>query len=494
MAPPPTVFAEDGVRRQARLEAALIRVSDLEDRLRQNRAFDGFDRIPADTRSSIQEVLGRMRRDVAILREDGVTLADFLAAPVRRLPDDVLCEIFAIFLEESNRYAYGSSHLRLGVGTRWVLTQVCVAWRRAATHFAPLWTQFAVKPCLEESSFHLLQLYLAWSKRAPLSVELGRGDRLTGRIAKCLFDDNGDRITTLLFLSLTADLGLPFPTATLWPRVPNLQLLGIPRLDHDFLVSLAGLRAPELMVERLDGPRISNTHVAALTHTTKLTVHGLNTRRFDDFPALADFTFRDDLADSMMTRGIAGPTPVQLNCLRRLTLHLIPSNGSSANAYRQGVLFDIFTLPHLEYLYIECLRQTGNLPGLLGRSAPNLRSLTLVDANMGSADLLAILRAANSVVDFTFHAGRPHSVTDKVLEELMLSIDGRWAVLPSLRKVDLRGWYMISNEVLVQMLEARSARGLKNVRLVLPVSQSFTPVHRKRLEALTATQIVFVFN
>lgn len=101
--------------------------------------------------------------------------------PIRRLPVEILCEIFKTAvatdrepsLDELQEHTFQDSLVRSQ--RVWALSEVCSSWREAAIGTPGLWTAFVVdidSLSQRASSYHLLNTYLARSKDLSLSVHM----------------------------------------------------------------------------------------------------------------------------------------------------------------------------------------------------------------------------------------------------------------------------------------------------------------------------------
>ncbi|KAF7324112.1 D-ser-dehydrat domain-containing protein [Mycena kentingensis (nom. inval.)] len=105
-----------------------------------------------------QAAIAEMNREVAGLRESILHLRAYLA-PIRRLPGDVLSELFFWCFED---------HVCVG----WVLAQVCATWRRQALAMPRLWTKIRLFTS-QASSPDSVRLWLERAgSTAPLDIEI----------------------------------------------------------------------------------------------------------------------------------------------------------------------------------------------------------------------------------------------------------------------------------------------------------------------------------
>ncbi|KAF8999958.1 hypothetical protein BDQ17DRAFT_1427440 [Cyathus striatus] len=91
-----------------------------------------------------------------------------LLAPIRKLPDNVLGEIFI--------HIMGGDAIDIGArdGQIWALLQVCARWREVVESTPGLWSKFHVgkKEVRQKTMSHRIKMCLDLSRTAPLSVSL----------------------------------------------------------------------------------------------------------------------------------------------------------------------------------------------------------------------------------------------------------------------------------------------------------------------------------
>ncbi|KAF8905298.1 hypothetical protein CPB85DRAFT_1315554 [Mucidula mucida] len=123
----------------------------------------------ASARRALQSLVHQRHRELRDLNDIHTVMN-----PIRRLPQDVLREIFLICLDDQDPRADSlDTH-----GMPWVLLQVSSQWRAAGLTFSRLWSRvhvsfdtLALHPHPERLG-HVLWLQLSRSKQYPLEVEL----------------------------------------------------------------------------------------------------------------------------------------------------------------------------------------------------------------------------------------------------------------------------------------------------------------------------------
>ncbi|KAJ7827238.1 hypothetical protein B0H14DRAFT_2815368 [Mycena olivaceomarginata] len=136
---------------------------------------------------------GNSRRDLvdrenSILREvfainHHITLEEFSSSPIRRLPPEIVLEIFEAVKCAADEtlithatspggHAFKCSTLHgVGYGAAPVLSRVCTTWRALVCDYPLLWSSFSFR-LFRSQSAEMLDVYLERAKSAPLTVEI----------------------------------------------------------------------------------------------------------------------------------------------------------------------------------------------------------------------------------------------------------------------------------------------------------------------------------
>ncbi|KAJ7612039.1 hypothetical protein DFH06DRAFT_1243914 [Mycena polygramma] len=130
----------------------------------QNRVASFDTQIETLKGALAQLVLNREARVKSIHQYRGIL------SPLRRLPSELLCEIFAITVSSERAAQNTDSSMR----SPWYLSAVCRFWRTSALEYAPLWS-FITVPMLAPTSqclslLNSLETQLLRSGRVPLDV------------------------------------------------------------------------------------------------------------------------------------------------------------------------------------------------------------------------------------------------------------------------------------------------------------------------------------
>ncbi|KAJ6471624.1 hypothetical protein C8R47DRAFT_1222152 [Mycena vitilis] len=370
-----------------------------------------------------QEALNK-RREVLQRRESALlhplTMELFRAAPIRRVPGDVLLEIFAA--------AKSDAIEELGKGMLPALTQVCQQWR-AVTHERPLfWASiaFSLKD-LNLGAIRWLKLHLEKSVPVMLTIQVDATSNPNPR--------DPDRLPIL-----RAAVNLIDAHSTRF---------------HSF--RLRGTEWDEIGLRRLSttsgGPnKISLSQIRSL-YLERGTPFNVN--RFSNLTSL---TWR-------LTRWHHGAWQYAHTTLPKVTtLQLDFGTGDLrsldfATEQISIACFEHFTFPALKNLELVSLRQSSGFAGLIERSKCKLQSLVLRGCSMRVAEVKAIFELSSGLESLTVVDGFCTAVTDKILEPLTRYPGGN-TLLPNLRRLRIDGRYAFRDQKLLEMLESRGAWGV----------------------------------
>lgn len=130
------------------------------------------ERVIAQLYASIQET----EKKIEELQHYSFALKAFVA-PIRRLPHDVLQEVFVIYNDTGTK----CYHFTKGISRPLVLSKVCREWRNVALASSQLWSTFTIpSDVVAEKSVanaaSLLDLYLSRSRNHPLRFEIQPSD------------------------------------------------------------------------------------------------------------------------------------------------------------------------------------------------------------------------------------------------------------------------------------------------------------------------------
>lgn len=136
--------------------------------------LDALDSRILSLTTTLSELAGNRDRLAEHLRRHKAIIS-----PVRRVPPELLCEIFASAMEEPDKVALGTLSDDGGSAWKafdppWYLGHICRAWRDAALAYAPLWSAIVVPcsvgPVRRSKLLPPLEIQLHRSALAPLTI------------------------------------------------------------------------------------------------------------------------------------------------------------------------------------------------------------------------------------------------------------------------------------------------------------------------------------
>ncbi|KAJ7635780.1 hypothetical protein DFH06DRAFT_1479075 [Mycena polygramma] len=330
-------------------------------------------------RSPIYKILAQLvrKRDKTV---DRICQYNVVFAPVRCVPPELLCEIFALTLSGGNE----------AERPPWYLGQICRSWRFLALTYPSLWNSITI-PNSTHSMVAMIETQLFRSANALLTVRWSQSASVRDSrpmdphsrdavLANCsrwgalrlnLEDIPVDlewlrpagRLTALKKFDLTST-----PRAELGLKIPDI-LLGAANLV-ELYVSGQGLShsSPEIVVRNV--PWVQLTHFRG-AYDTETLCH-----------ILAAASKLVHCAVSLQID--PGPrTPIAAQCLRRLSI-----NSAACLVH--------LTAPLLEELYIGYTLAPVVILHFLHRSSCSLKTLILKNCAMTS-DLITVLRSISAL-------------------------------------------------------------------------------------------------
>ncbi|KAJ7777166.1 hypothetical protein B0H16DRAFT_1406708 [Mycena metata] len=353
------------------------------------------------------------RQDAAL--QPPLTLELFRAAPIRRVPADVLVEIFMAMKSERIE--------RVG-NVIPVISRVCGEWRAVALDHPALWASFAFS--LRETDDRVvsrLKLYLERSKTVPLTIEV----------------DARTRPTDYYSVARAIDL-----MAAHSERIRGLRLKGN---KWDYIGDHKRRQESEAYMPQslMRSHRISVSEIRSLYLQRDAAYFDL-----PKFENLTSLTFK--LLPEGWKGGWANKHAVfpKLSCWKLTFVDATPPPNK---------LFDYYTMPALETLEITSLSHPDGLAECIRRSECRLKCFVLRKCRVRTTDLLSIFELSPILATFKLVDGNSSAVADETFEAL--SVDpGRSCMLPRLTHLRIDGTYAFRDETLVQMLESRRATSL----------------------------------
>ncbi|KAK7055771.1 hypothetical protein R3P38DRAFT_2499383 [Favolaschia claudopus] len=296
----------------------------------------------------------QIQRDTAIL------------SAVRRIPHDVLLEIFAWTVPDDARM----KHVHATHRCPWVLGHVCSRWRAISVGSPKLWTHIDRRLPLG-----MIKAQLDRSLPHPLTVELGFSDK--GRVELLIacssrWEAADIEMRGLMGPALAAVQGqLPLLRRLKYHDNNGFRLFGAfssaPVLRDVSLSGRASVVLPWSQVKRLNLKLLDSTILNPLEEAQNIEELSVTGRPLGQLPS---------------------PGAMELSCLRKLLI-------------KNGVFLDSLILPALNDLYVSM--DLTSVPSLIHRSNCHLTRFT-TDVQCMSADILTILELTPSLVDLRISA------------------------------------------------------------------------------------------
>ncbi|KAJ7615855.1 hypothetical protein FB45DRAFT_801477 [Roridomyces roridus] len=339
-----------------------------------------------------------------------------LVSPVRRLPEDLVREIFVACLHPKENATLRASDAPM------LLCHITRYWRNVALSTPPLWTSLHIfNPSPRNESMMVQRIndaadaWLSRSGSLPLSISLVQGIPLFSPTDNDLIDSHRSACTRLLEtlvkfaprwgsvrLSIAGTFDLTPLTRVAADDVQMLRSAAIDRWDAGMLfLGARGLTALSLRTEEL--PAAASIHWESLSHLTlAMSNHGHDETpgTHDVLPILrqcphletlnVDFDFGMDSQQSLEPQ-----LPCDLPHLRRLSVlgsgwNLLRNINTPELRYLSGVLDRVLELEtpsplvrlisrsnHLEYLCLDMSAFSAESLMDVLRAVPTLRDLTL---------------------------------------------------------------------------------------------------------------------
>ncbi|KAJ7895391.1 hypothetical protein B0H13DRAFT_2665119 [Mycena leptocephala] len=402
-----------------------------------------------------------------------ITLEAFHAAPIRRVPTDILVAIFMATKPDGFQL--------VGTGPIPVLLQVCSKWRAVASDHPALWSSFScgLFPHNGFPNIKLVELYLARSKAAPLTIEVISVDRSPGPAE------------TAPMISLLAE------------HAENLYSLRLTGTWYEVELRGFGGRLPRLEILQLSPLAFKSSgqfEIAPRLHTVILTKS--YTSEVMPFEQICSMDFKDVVTPAELEKF---PNITSLTCtftegyLLGLSGHIVLRHLSSLridfarSAYASNMtvasmsspikFFDHYSSPALESLEISSLVQPANLGDFIQRSQCDLKTLVLKESSVRIAELLQIFEFSPSLDSVTVEDGTtPTAITDRLLAALTVHPESA-ALLPKLTHLCIEGQYMFRDAILLEMLESRTVTALHDNSIYLPLELAELWLERVMVDA-----------
>ncbi|KAJ7168850.1 hypothetical protein C8R46DRAFT_1218236 [Mycena filopes] len=429
----------------------------------------------ADKTARLAEHL--VARQAALERERAacthiITAEAFHSSPIRRVPADILTEIFLAAQPDLDEL---SRPMDTGIGT--LVSRVCAFWRTVAHTRPRLWSTFAFPLFGNESARALLEITLHRCRGAALtvmvdaSVDADKGYDGDSKLA--LLASHAENIVSLRFRGNERFLGSSrqFPTFDSFrDRLLGLEVVGLSNVWRG--MGDAFQLAPRLHTLELCGSS------DLIDLKAKLPVSQVRTLRFSVSTSghhLASFT----KLTSMVSVQTVRPPPLSLMTpppLRSLTTWRVEFPGTDSPIQLSPDdttnFFCRFRTPALRSLHLRNLGSEVGVIRLLETSRCDLSTLILEDALIIAGDLLRILACTPNLQALTIISGMPAVVSDDLFVALTIRDAPLTDILLRLTDIRLNGAYLFDPKFLLEMLESRvsaqsAAARLKTIEITL---------------------------
>ncbi|KAJ6523827.1 hypothetical protein B0H19DRAFT_1200937 [Mycena capillaripes] len=365
--------------------------------------------------AKIRDVVPQQRNEL-VRKRDGLTefveshLA--LVSMARKLPHDVVREIFAVSLPDTRHPTMNRTDAPVAI------SQICSDWRRIALSMPRLWTSLHIalptaNPNIETKAIiDGIKIWFARSGGLPLSISYVSGSDADGVHA----EDRSWILQTLVQFSLRwRHMRFIFPSAESYQPLAALSPLDVPMLQtvvihagnsivttSDSFSFARGTRVHGISIRsRFNTPANINAfvprsqirHLSILGRTPIFTLDEA-VRLFELSPQLETCALR--IADSLRCR-VTASDGISLQHMRRLCL----VDETRAN---QTNFFSCIDLPSLEALEYSC--EIGPPPSLSHLSAPHKLTTLGLSAPIGPQTLSDILRFFPMLQTLLLHQAR----------------------------------------------------------------------------------------
>ncbi|KAJ7673232.1 hypothetical protein DFH06DRAFT_1174943 [Mycena polygramma] len=417
---------------------------------------DALDAQIADFHAMVTQLV--RKRDETM---DGVRQYRAVLSPVRRVPLELLCEIFALTLSADDT----------AERPHWYLGQICRSWRFSALACTSLWTSITISNSTH-SILPMLQTQLLRSGNAPLTVHWSIDTFESAPMNPHSHDAVIANCSRWGALRLHVE-GSPSTVDLEWLRPVAGRLTALRKFDVD---SLPRLKIPEifggassLREVSVDGSRFefySPTIVAPWTQITHYRgVYAIETQR-------AILAAASNLLQCAVSfRGDYEPRPsIIASSLRRLCID---------TADRLVHL----TTPLLEELYIVSNSGLVELRHFVHRSSCRLKTLVLVQCTI-SSDLIAVLRELSSLTYLLIKdSGSSEIGVAGLLEAMTLTRTSR-DIAPNLTSIVFGPGFDFPSHIFFNMVQSRfrpssSSAPLERLRLFSSSNYDLTERLRK---------------
>ena len=450
--------------------------------------------------SKLDEEMSRMQMIMEQLAAERQSLEKSLeerrsiVAPIRRIPLDVLSEIFIFCVDSSgptdNSKCFDVTQAPIQ------LSFVCNKWRRLVISMSQLWTSILLnggRTYVSSSGKRLNEFFMRSIETDMLNTWLSR----SGSSPLTLGIDG----QWLKHDALTSCIDILIAHSHRWRDVTF-------KLDEDHWEMLLAVKGQLPQLERFDVGVLEDVDVSVDSSDDSPYVYDIPLEIFQVAPKLHTVTMQDQIEASewlvpweqlrclQFHLHLPAILPLLLpTCpnLARCTIHvylmydaldsLDHSSLASLHLLLHGgpnlhALFNSLTLRSLQDLdialalgeYTLTLPQTA-VASMLDRSSCNLQRLRLFRVGFTSRELIAILQAQPSLVELVIHEPSEISspiVTKQVLKRMTLKISQSTStesslLIPSLKRLELFVAFAFGDQVVLDLIQSRWQRGLPQV-------------------------------
>ncbi|KAK7019545.1 hypothetical protein R3P38DRAFT_2713639 [Favolaschia claudopus] len=428
-----------------------------------------------DLQEKIALEITRMRMDLMRLEREElhasrhIKLCQFALAPIRRIPPEVLSQIFLEFvalLEHENQI----TNIRNGV---WLLTHICSYWRAVALSTPAIWATchfqcgrpLGPPPFGEadagplepsENTVHVVEEWLHRTKTHPLSIHFGCLDASHRGFIPCFRIMEAFLAKSAQWVELKLQIQEAFYSYFLpvleFNHLPNLTKLKIyAAFSMETQIYASFQTAPKLQWVELKGFTSVDVSMSVTLPWKQITSFAgeLATRPhiLEDAPSILNCTF--------YTSRILPHSPIPTLGLRApLTHHLL-----HLHLHTRSMIPELLVLPSLQSLVVpgSDIAILASVERLLQRSLASPTSLH-IDEFVVNPEIKAVLAAAPSLTQLTIRV--PETLCPISDSERFFSVftdDGDTVPLvPALKKLDIQK--VTLGEAFMRMLRRRCLR------------------------------------
>ncbi|KAJ7589837.1 hypothetical protein C8J56DRAFT_585009 [Mycena floridula] len=429
-------------------------------------SLQGLDARIFDMQRILKELCQERARKTAELRD-----CKSILHPIRRLPNDILCEIFLSSIKgeqvEDQETTLDPSLMH------WVLPRVCSQWRSVGLSFPRLWSTVRVSP--DDLDFDtmgprrtcfILGTQLHRSGSHPLSVAISSDTEIPKfhPILEILFltSSRWEELSVLVptkahtaFAPLKGSLQA-LKTLELWVHNQESPPLQVEAGEmYELAPKLTNFVGSAFLAIKLVFPFSQITSYNSITPATCCaTLHLVS--RFPNLEVLRVVCFIDNAHD--ISRGWHEhvlPAIVTLPLLRKFVCIRGPTDAhdeweDDQHSSDDCLLLSQLSLPALNDLDIVVHKSTDQLEALLRRSQCPLKTLSLETHDISADDLINMLRAIPTLQSLTLDC-EEESVIQTFMEELIQNS----SILPHLQRLELAHNWNIDPVQLAQLKASR---------------------------------------